>query len=196
MSARTGLPVGRRPQQRTSSSTDSSGVLLAFYSRAGENYWYGGRRVLDVGSTEVVSGLIADRVDCDLFRIEADQPYPVDYEETVARNVREQDVDARPGIATPLPDTTRYSAVILASPVWNVRPPMIMSTFVEGVDLSGTTVLPVVSYAVSGLGRTMEVYRDLAPDAVLGDGLAVRGEEAAGAGPAVEEWLARVLPGT
>jgi flavodoxin len=177
------------------SSTSSAGVLLAFFSRPGENYWYGGRRHVEPGSTEILADVIADRVDCDVFRIEAAEPYPDDYEETVARNVREQDADARPRIATPLPDPTRYAAVILASPIWNVRPPMIMSTFVDGVDLSGTTVLPVVTYAVSGLGRTMEVYRQLAPGAVLGEGLAVRGEEAADAGPAVDEWLGRILPG-
>lgn len=28
-------------------------TLLAYFSRAGENYWYGGRRTSDVGNTDV-----------------------------------------------------------------------------------------------------------------------------------------------
>jgi hypothetical protein len=34
---------------------DSDRVLLAYFSRAGENYWYGGRRDLRVGNTEVLA---------------------------------------------------------------------------------------------------------------------------------------------
>ncbi len=35
-------------------------VLLVFFSRAGENYFNGGRKVLTVGNTEVVADFIRD----------------------------------------------------------------------------------------------------------------------------------------
>ncbi len=35
------------------SSPSGGGVLLAYFSRAGENYYNGGRRNLDVGNTDV-----------------------------------------------------------------------------------------------------------------------------------------------
>ncbi|MFG1710564.1 hypothetical protein ACFLIM_46095 [Nonomuraea sp. M3C6] len=38
-------------------------------------------------------------------------------------------------------------------------------------------VLPVVTYAVSGLGTAVEEYAAACPGATVGDGLAVRGEE-------------------
>ena len=68
---------------------------------------------------------------CDVHRIEAADPYPDGYDATVARNVREQDGDARPAIAGPLPSIDDYDTVLLASPIWNVRAPMIMTTFTE-----------------------------------------------------------------
>lgn len=40
--------------------------------------------------------MIADLIPCDLHRVEAAEPYSGDYDDTVARNVREQDADARP----------------------------------------------------------------------------------------------------
>ena len=43
------------------------------------------------------------------------------------------------------------AVVILGSPVWGSRAPRIMSTFLDGVDLGGKTVLPLVTYAVSGM---------------------------------------------
>ena len=88
-----------------------------------------------------------------------------------------------------LPDVSGYGTVILASPIWNVRPPMIMSTFLDGVSLAGTTILPVTTHAMSGLGRAPEVYATLAPDAVVGEGLAVRGERVADAGPEIDRWV-------
>lgn len=167
-------------------------VLIAYFSRAGENYHYGGRRFLDVGNTEVLAGMIRDRIACDVHRIEAAEPYSDDYDDTVARNVREQDADARPAIANPLPDLAGYDVVLLGSGLWNVRPPMIMRTFTDGLDFAGKTVLPVVTYAVSGMGGAPDEYTEACPGATIGDGIAVRGEEVRDAGDAVSSWLRRV----
>ena len=166
-------------------------MLLAYFSRAGENYYYGGRRRLEVGNTEVLAGIIGRLAGCDVHRIEAAEPYSDDYEETVAHNVREQQSDTRPRIAGPLPSLDRYATVLLASPIWNVRAPMIMTTFTEALDFSGRTVHPVVTYAVSGLGTTERDYAASCPGATLREGLAVQGEEVAGSQPTVETWLRR-----
>ena len=120
------------------------------------------------------------------------RPVPRDYDETVERNVREQNADARPGIAEPLDSIDRYDTILLASPIWNVRAPMIMSTFAERYDFSGKTVLPVTTYAMSGLGTTPRTTRGSCRGARIGTGLAVRGEEVRSDGArAVDAWLQR-----
>jgi flavodoxin len=167
-------------------------VLIAYFSRAGENYYYGGRRDLKIGNTEVLATMIAKHVVADVYRIRAASPYPRDYEATVARNVREQNADARPRIANPLKSIDEYDVVLLGSPIWNVRPPMIMSTFAESFDFSGKAIHPFVTYAVSGLGTTMETYRALSTGARISAGLAVRGETVRQADPQVRAWLRRV----
>ncbi len=166
--------------------------MLAYFSRAGENYYYGGRTNLTVGNTEVLAGMIRGLFACDVHRIEPADPYPVDYEETVRRNVREQDADARPVIANPLASIEGYDIVLLGSPIWNVRAPMIMSTFAESFDFTGKTIFPFTTYAVSGLGTTVRDYASSCPGATIGEGLAVRGEEVTGAGADVESWLRRI----
>lgn len=167
-------------------------TLLVYLSRAGENYWNGGRRDLKVGNTEVLATMIDKRIECDVYRIEPADPYPSSYDQTVTRNVKEEQDDARPAIAHRLPDAGQYDTVLLGSPVWNVRAPMIMSTFVDGVDLTGKTVLPFVTYAVSGIGTVETDYRDMLPDATVRRGLAVRGETVAAAGPDLDRWLRAV----
>ena len=166
-------------------------ILLAYFSRPGENYWYGGRRSLKVGNTEVLARIISARLDCDVHRIRAADRYPADYEETVERNVREQQADARPAIANPLRSIDGYDTILLASPIWNVRAPMIMTTFVERYDFSGKTVHPVTTHAMSGLGTTSDDYARSCRGARIGTGLAVRGEKVRSAGPAVASWLRR-----
>jgi Flavodoxin len=112
-----------------------------------------------------------------VHRIDPVNPYPYDYEETVERSVREQDADARPAIANPLASIDGYDIVLLGSPIWNVRAPMIMSTFAERYDFTGKTVFPFTTYAVSGLGTVVEDYGRLCPGASIGEGLAVRASE-------------------
>ncbi len=169
----------------------ASRTLLAFFSRSGENYHNGGRRILDVGNTQVLAELIAGQLAAPAHRIEAAEPYADDYDATVARNVREQAADARPAIANALPDIAGFDTILLGSPIWNVQPPMIMRTFTEHLDLAGKRVIPFTTHAMSGLGRAMAIYTDACPGATIGDGLAVRGEEVAQAGPAVRDWLRR-----
>ncbi|MFS2032190.1 MULTISPECIES: flavodoxin [unclassified Curtobacterium] len=124
------------------------------------------------------------------MRIRETEPYSDRYDPTVQRNVEEQQQNARPGITGTIPDLADYDTVLIGSPIWNVRPPMIMSTFLEAVDVTGKRVLPFVTYAVSGAGNTTSTYRPLTPNAAtLGEPLAVRGEDVADAAADVERWI-------
>nr|WP_233289896.1 flavodoxin [Streptomyces microflavus] len=188
-SPRSGTPTASQPATRSGSNVKR--VLLAYFSRPGENYYYGGRTDLKVGNTEVLANKIADRTACDTYRIQAADPYPHDYDATVKRNVREQDTDARPAIESRLPSLDGYDTILLASPIWNVRAPMIMKTFTEALDFRGKTVHPVTTYAMSGLGTTEPDYAASCPGATIAEGLAVRGEEVKGADTEVVAWLRR-----
>ncbi|MFJ8723231.1 flavodoxin [Streptomyces sp. NPDC093269] len=167
-------------------------VLLAYFSRPGENYYNGGRIDLKVGNTAVLADKIGSRISCDTYRIQAADPYSHDYDATVKRNVREQDTDARPAIEGRLPSLDGYDTILLASPIWNVRAPVIMTTFIEPLDFRGKTVHPVTTYAMSGLGTTERDYAASCPGATIAEGLAVRGEEVKDADTEVEAWLRRI----
>ena len=186
-------PASSQPQvtPENQANGSSSKVLLVYFSRPGENYYYGDRIDLEVGNTEVVANMIASTIAVDVYRIQAADPYPESYEETVQRNKQEQDEEARPAIAGPLPQVDGYDTVLVGSPIWNVRPPMIMRTFADNVDLRGKTIHPFVTYAVSGMGSTIEDYTRFCRGASIKEGLAVRGEEAQDSRSDVDEWLRR-----
>ena len=67
--------------------------------------------------------------------------------------------------------------MLLGSPIWNVRAPMIMSTFAESFDFTGKTVFPFTTYVMSRLGTTVRDYSTACRSATIGASLAVRGEE-------------------
>jgi flavodoxin len=132
--------------------------LLVFFSRAGENYFHGGRKFLSVGNTEVVAGMIREALGCDVFQIQPVDPYSDRYEPTVQRNVREQNQNDRPTILSLPSSIAAYDAVLIGSPIWNVRVPRIMLTFAEHFDFAGKTVYPFTTHAMSGLGHAVEEY--------------------------------------
>ena len=149
-------PNERPGEQAT---THAGKVLVAYLSRPGENYYYGDRTRLEVGNTKVVAAMIAELIDCDIHEIRAADPYPDAYDACVDRNKREQDDEARPEIANPLGDTDKYDVVLVGSPIWNVRTPMIMETFAGSHSFAGKTIHPFVTYAVSQLGSAERDYR-------------------------------------
>lgn len=167
-------------------------VLPAFFSRAGENYWDGGRRDLDVGNTAVVAEHIRNHAAVDAHRIEAADPYSSAYDATVQRNVEEEQRDARPELAGDVPDVSAYDVLLLGCPIWNVQSPMIMRTFLEAIDVSTVTVHPFVTYAMSGMGSVERDYRRIRPSIRLGEGLAIRGEDALYSETDVAAWLERI----
>lgn len=57
--------------------------LIAFYSRADENYVSGMLKNLAVGNTEVAAGILQELTGADLFKIEQMQPYSKSYNQCI-----------------------------------------------------------------------------------------------------------------
>ena len=174
-------------------STAAGGTLLMYFSRAGMNYAASGPVHTDVGNTAVVAGYIQDLVDCDVYEIEAAEPYPYEYEAATDQAQREKNANARPAIAGELPDLSGYDTLLVGSGVWWGDPPMIMRTFFEAVDAAGKTIVPFTAHAGSGLGSAVQTYRELCPEAAVEpNGLAVRGEDVQSARAEVEAWVSEL----
>lgn len=97
-------------QDQLSTPTDSGRVLIAYFSRAGENYGVG---VIEKGNTEIVAEMIAEQTGGDLFHIETVTPYPKDYDECTAVARREQDENARPELTAAVENMDDYDTIYL-----------------------------------------------------------------------------------
>jgi len=149
------------------------------------------------GSTRGVAEHIADIVGADLFEIVPEKPYTgadLDYRDASSRASREQDDPAaRPAIHGEVEDMGQYGVVFLGYPIWHGQAPKIISTFLEGCDLSGKTVIPFCTSGGSGIDGSEGALNALAPQARWRSG------ERFGAGAsreAVKDWVDSLELGT
>lgn len=117
------------------------------------------------GNTRVLAGALARRFGADLFELRPRDPWPEDYEEMVAWATRMREAGGRLPLAEDLPGIGGYRSVFLCFPIWGEDLPAVMASFLRGHDLSGKTVVPIITHGGYGAGTSVETARTLAPDA-------------------------------
>ena len=178
------------PDQQPEEQPDDASILVAYFSRAGENYNVG---YVERGSTSIVAEIIAEQTGGDLFEIRPLQPYPTDYDEMLEVSRQETSENARPEMAETVADMDQYDVVFIGYPIWNGDMPMILYNFLEHYDLSGKTILPFCTNEGSGLSDTVRTITAQYPEAEVLSGLSIRGQTAQNdrdaAERAVTSWL-------
>ena len=167
-------------------------ILVAYFSRPGNNY-VGGKIVnLSVGNTEVAAKMVHDITKGDLFRIEPVKAYPEDYTETTEVAQRELRANARPKLVNHLKNMASYDVIFLGYPNWWGTVPMPVATFLEEYDFSGKTIVPFCTHEGSGLGHSVTDIKRVCSKSTILEGLAVRGGDVKNANDEVAGWLRRI----
>lgn len=167
-------------------------ILIAFFSRADENYSVG---TVEVGNTEIMAGFIKDYLGekADTFKIDPVVAYPKDYRECTEYATKEKNENARPEYkdADSL-DISKYDTIILGYPIWWGDVPMIINTFLEKYDFSGKTIYLFNTHEGSGnSGTYTSIQNKMTSASVNTNGLAIRGVDARkeSSRSTVENWL-------
>jgi len=171
--------------------TDKKKILIAYYSRAGNNYFGSGIVDLPVGNTEVAMREIARLTGGDLFKIEPVKKYSSDYTVCTEEAKRDLRANLRPELVNNLPAIDAYEVILLGYPNYWGTMPMPVWTFLESHDFSGKTILPLCTHEGSGLGCSENDIQKLCPTAKLLPGLAVRGSTVKNSVGEIEAWLKR-----
>lgn len=163
--------------------------LIAFYSRADENYVSGMMKYLDIGNTEVAAGIIEEFIDADMFKIEQMQAYAKNYNTCIAQAQEDQKRDARPKLKAYPDSIDGYDTIYLGFPNYWSTMPMAVFTFLEHFDFSGKTIKPFCTHEGSGMGSSERDICRLCPNAKVEKGLAIRGGSVRQAKKEIERWL-------
>ena len=179
------LPVPDAPEEAEREPAASK-ALVAYFSRAGENYGVG---VVEKGNTEIIAGMIADDVGADTFRIQTVTAYPESYDECTAVAKQERDQGARPELAAAVANMDDYDVIYLGYPIWYGDMPMAIYTFLESYDFTGKTIYPFCTHAGSGLADTVSSIQAACSGAAVLEGLAIAGTTAQNDRDAAEELM-------
>lgn len=188
------LPITSCAQtnQRKEQNMKEKKILVAFFSRAGENYAVGH---IEKGNTHIIAEMIAAETDGDLFHIEPVTPYPDDYTECTEVAKQELNVKARPAIKGDI-KVEDYDIIFIGYPNWWGDMPMPVYTFIEKHSWQGKTVIPFCTHEGSGLSGTENKLKAARKGATVLKGLAVRGATAqnaqAQAKESVNNWLGKL----
>ena len=177
--------------KRAASPAEGKKILVAFFSRTGDNYAVGN---IEKGNTHIVADMIAEMTGADTFEIKTVQTYPADYKETTEVAKREQEENARPELAAQVPNMADYDVVFLGYPIWWSDLPMPVYTFLESYDWNGKTIVPFVTSAGDVLTGKERDIPNYAKGAKMLDGIGFEGkhvqENPDSVRPEVEKWLA------
>lgn len=178
-------------QSETQAGMAGGKVLIAYFSRAGENYSVG---VIDEGNTAKLAKEIAAQTGGDLFEIVPAIPYPDGYEDTKKVATRERNNNERPAIKNTVENFDSYDAIFIGYPIWWGDLPMILHTFMESYDFTDKTVIPFNTHEGSGQSGTQGTIAAKISGATVLQGFAMQGRTAqrltgSGMDTTVKNWL-------
>lgn len=163
--------------------------LVAFYSRAGENYFGGTYKYIEVGNTEKIARMIAEKTGAELFKIEQKVPYSKEYTTCTSQAKKDLQAKARPELVSLPKSLDDYDEIYLGYPNYWADMPMAVYTFLEAFNWSGKTIHPFCTHEGSGLSNTERKIQNTCKGASVTKGLAIFGSSVDGAKAAVEEWV-------
>lgn len=164
-------------------------ALIAFFSRAGENYVNGRIEDLQIGNTEIVAQMIREYTGADLYKIEPYVEYSKSYSDCIDEAKEDQRRDARPVLKSEKPELGEYDVIFLGYPNYWGTMPMLVFSFLEKCKLADKRIIPFCTHEGSGIGRSISDIRRLCPKATLGRELVIRGAFVRQSEEQIAAWL-------
>ena len=166
-----GIIKGRNPK-----------VLVAFFFRSGNTHIdadavsSASLKINSDGTTtgnaEQIAKWIAEETGGDLFLIQTEYTYPVDYDKTVSVG-EGQDIDNyHPVLISHVKNMSRYETIYLVYPIWHYTLSVPICAFLDEYDLSGKTVYCFTANAGSRFADSIQRIQDAEPNAKVIEGLA------------------------
>ena len=183
-----------------STDTTAGKVLIAYFTRVGNTDFPDDVDAISsaslnlrngtlAGNTELIAAMIQQETGGELFRIQTEKKYPVDYNALVDYGQEEPDEDSRPVLQSHVENMEEYDVIFLGYPNWWFNMPMAVYSFLEEYNLSGKTIIPFCTHGGSRFSDTISKLEEILPDSTILEGFEVHGERAADAEDDVAAWI-------
>lgn len=168
-------------------------ILVAYFSRKGQNWWKGSVRNLEKGNTERAAEFIADAVGGQLFEIEPAKSYPENYTLCTVQAKKELLMKERVPYKAPEGGLPPYDILFIGYPNWWGTMPMAVMTFLAEQALAGKTVIPFCTNEGSGMGKSGRDLARLCKGADIRAGLPITGSEVREREKEIRAWAVKAI---
>jgi len=181
---------------------DNEHILVAYFSRSG-NTQISADAVSSAsftvnddgtatGNAHRMAQWIEQETGGDLFLIQTEYTYPVNYAQAV--EVGEgQDTDGyHPALASHVENMEQYDIIYLVYPIWHYTLSVPACAFLDEYDLSGKTICAFAANAGSRFADSLERISEAEPDAVVIEGVSVSEREIDGAEETVKNRVREI----
>lgn len=132
------------------------------------------------GITCEVAKRLAKGLGADVQEIEPQEIYTeadLNWMDKNSRSTLEmKDLSSRPEIKSKI-DVSIYDVIFVGFPVWWYREPSIIDTFLESADFYNKVLIPFATSGSSGIGKSSDNFRRLAPKAKVLEGRVIKRSE-------------------
>lgn len=160
--------------------------LIVYYSRRGENYAVGN---ISEGNAEHISKVIQRITGADIYSIEPVNDYSKSYMKCIEEAKDELRSQARPEFKNPIPSIDEYETIYLCYPNWWGTYPRIVATFLDNYNFDGKIIKPMCTHEGSGMGQSEGELKKTLPNAIIKNGLAIKGTNARNSDSIIEKWV-------
>lgn len=150
-------------------------VLVLYYSQT--------------GTTKAVAEAIAEQTGADIASFDITDPYTGDFNETIARCMKEQQEGFKPELAELDVNIEDYDVIFLGYPIWfgTYAPPV--EALLQAKNFEGKTIVPFCTFGSGGLQASVANLKAALPGATVLDGYGVRTARVAAAPKEVGKFL-------
>lgn len=114
------------------------------------------------GNTQTAAEQIQKLTNSDIYRIQAADPYPSDYDGYARRGDNERRNNIHPVIRGTIPNWDQYSTIYVGFPTWWQQPPMIIHTLFDQYNFRGKTIVPFTTSMSTPMSASMPYIRQMA----------------------------------
>lgn len=145
------------------------------------------------GTTKQLADLIQKKTGAEMVRIEPEIPYPSGYQETIDEMSRQNKGKILPPFKKVEINIQDYDTIFFGYPVWDMRLPPVVRTFLRDNDFSGKTIIPFNTHAGYGTGKSVNEIKEFAPKANILEVFSIKDNTIKSAQPEVEKWIEKLL---
>ena len=180
---------------------ENSNILIAYFSRSGNTATGSDVDVVSsasltvsedgttLGNAQQMAEWLAGETGGDMFLIQTEYTYPVDYDQVVAVGEGQDKEGYHPTLISHVENMEQYDTIYLVYPIWHYTLSVPTCAFLDEYDLSGKTIYAFAANGGSRFADSIERIQEAEPDAVVIEGISISAKEMEDGKEAIQKFF-------